>query len=201
VSLVARPPLALGRHGTITTKREDGRWVARCRVRDLDGVTRRVARWGKSKAAAQHALQDDLRRRHGERAETLRQNSRFRDAADVWLKKIAEKRADSTLDIYTHWLNKLVLPQLGELRLAECDIASIDAFFSRLERARRTVRHKDGTYREAALLGEQPAHRPQHRLRNPPAGRAAPGHRLEPRPGAGAHRVAEGARPRPSRVA
>jgi hypothetical protein len=50
----------------------------------------------------------------------------------VWLKKIAERRADSTLDIYTHWLDKLVLPQLGELRLAECDVANIDAFFSRL---------------------------------------------------------------------
>lgn len=145
---MARPPLALGHHGTITTKRENGRWVARCRVRDLDGVTRRVARWGTSKAGAQSALQDDLKRRHGERVEALRMNSRFRDAAEVWLKKIAEKRADSTLDIYTHWLNKLVLPQLGELRLAECDVANIDAFFSRLERARRTVKHKDGTTSE-----------------------------------------------------
>jgi integrase len=145
---MARPPLALGHHGTITTKRENGRWVARCRVRDLDGVTRRVARWGTSKAGAQSALQDDLRRRHGERVEALRMNSRFRDAADVWLKKIAEKRADSTLDIYTHWLTKLVLPQLGELRLGECDVANIDAFFSRLERARRAVHHKDGTTSE-----------------------------------------------------
>lgn len=55
---MARPPLALGRHGTITTKREDGRWVSRCRVRDVDGATR---------AAAQAALQDDLRKRHGDR--------------------------------------------------------------------------------------------------------------------------------------
>jgi hypothetical protein len=53
---MARPPLALGHHGTITTKRENGRWVARCRVRDLDGVNRRVARWGTSKAGAQSAL-------------------------------------------------------------------------------------------------------------------------------------------------
>ncbi len=80
---MARPPLALGHHGTITTKREDGRWVARCRVRDLDGVTRRVARWGTSRAGAQTALQDELRNRHGERVETLRPHSRFRDAADV----------------------------------------------------------------------------------------------------------------------
>jgi hypothetical protein len=40
---MARPPLALGHHGTITVGREDGRRVARCRVRDRDGATRRVA--------------------------------------------------------------------------------------------------------------------------------------------------------------
>jgi len=145
---MARPPLALGHHGSVTATRENGRWVARCRVRDLDGRTRKVERWGTSRAAAQRALQDELRARHGEHVEVLRRESRFRDAADVWLKKIAEKRADSTLDIYTHWLIKLVLPQLGELRLGECDVANIDAFFSRLERARRTVHHKDGTTSE-----------------------------------------------------
>jgi hypothetical protein len=45
---MARPPLPLGQHGNTKVKREDGRWVARCRVRDLDGVTRRAERWGSS---------------------------------------------------------------------------------------------------------------------------------------------------------
>jgi integrase len=62
--------------------------------------------------------------------------------------KIRERREDSTLDIYRHWLKKVVLPQLGELRLAECDVAQVDAFFSRLERMRRTVVHDDGTTSE-----------------------------------------------------
>ncbi|MGD9525623.1 tyrosine-type recombinase/integrase [Pseudonocardia sp.] len=128
--------------------REDDRWVARCRVRDLDGRTRRVERWGSTRAAAQKALQDELRNRRGERVELLRADSRVRDAADVWLGKIHERREDSTLDIYRHWLNKVVLPQLGELRLGECDVAQVDAFFSRLERMRRTVEHPDGTTSE-----------------------------------------------------
>jgi integrase len=114
-------------------------------VRDLDGRTRKVERWGTSKSGAQRALQDELRTRHGQRVEVLRPHSRFRDAAEVWLQKIRERRADSTLDLYSHWLNKLVLPQLGELRLAECDVATIDAFFSRLERARVSVVQDDGT--------------------------------------------------------
>lgn len=145
---MARPPLALGHHGTIKLSHERGMWCARCRVRDLDGVTRRVARFAATRSAAQQALQQELRRRGGERSELLRADSRFRDAAEIWLGKIHERREDSTLNIYQHWLNKVVLPQLGELRLAECDVAQIDAFFSRLERMRRTVKHKDGTTSE-----------------------------------------------------
>jgi hypothetical protein len=37
---MARPPLALGHHGSIKVSRDDGQWVARCRFCDLDGVTR-----------------------------------------------------------------------------------------------------------------------------------------------------------------
>ncbi|MDQ3886782.1 MAG: tyrosine-type recombinase/integrase [Actinomycetota bacterium] len=38
-----------------------------------------------------------------------------------------------------------MLPQLGGLQLHECDVAHIDVFFSRLEQARRTVEHADGS--------------------------------------------------------
>jgi hypothetical protein len=79
---MARPPLALGHHGSVKATREGGQWVARCLVRDLDGVTRRVERWGPSRAAAQHALQDELRQRRGERTELLRPDSRFRVRVD-----------------------------------------------------------------------------------------------------------------------
>ncbi|MDT7556873.1 MAG: hypothetical protein QOI68_1343, partial [Pseudonocardiales bacterium] len=57
----------------------------------------------------------------------------------MWMAKVAERREDSTADTYRHWLEALVLPQLGELCLHECDVAQIDAFFTRLEKARRTV--------------------------------------------------------------
>lgn len=103
---MARPPLPLGHHGTIKATRDGGRWVARCRVRDLDGVTRRTARWGSTRTAALSALQDELRTRRGERNEMLRPNSRFRDAADIWMKKITERREDSTAEKYSYWLDK-----------------------------------------------------------------------------------------------
>jgi hypothetical protein len=142
---MARPPLALGHHGTVKTAREGDQWVARCRFRDPDGVTRRVARWATSKTAAQQALQAELRNRQGERTEKLQPNSRFREAAEIWMAKIRERRADSTADTYSSCLANQVLPTLGELRLAECDVARVDAFFSRLERARRLVERDDGT--------------------------------------------------------
>ena len=41
-----------------------------------------------------------------------------------------------------------MLPQLGEVRLYECDVAHVDAFFTRLEHARRTVEHEDGSTAE-----------------------------------------------------
>lgn len=145
---MARPPLPLGHHGEISVTAKRGQWVARCRFRGLDGVTRKVERWGRTRTAARAALQDDLRQRTGERPELLRPEARFSDAATVWLRKINDRREDSTLDIYRHWLNKLVLPQLGELRLNECDVAQIDAFFSRLEQMRRTVTHADGSTSE-----------------------------------------------------
>ncbi len=62
---MARPPLALGHHGSIEVTRDPRQWVARCRFPDLDGVTRRVARWGSSKTAAQQAIRDELRERRG----------------------------------------------------------------------------------------------------------------------------------------
>lgn len=55
----------------------------------------------------------------------LRPNSRFRDAAATYMGKISARREDSTAAAYTYWLEKLVLPQLGELRLAECDVARV----------------------------------------------------------------------------
>ncbi|MDN5854451.1 MAG: tyrosine-type recombinase/integrase [Actinomycetia bacterium] len=142
---MARPPLPLGHHGTVMMIKRGKSWAARCRVRDLDGVTRQLERRGPSRTAAQKALQDELRRRHGQRVEVLRPYSRFTEAVDIWQAKIRQRREDSTQDVYAFWLGKVVLPQLGELRLIECDVANIDAFFSRLERERKVIENADGS--------------------------------------------------------
>ena len=149
---MARPPLPLGEHGSISVAPKRDVWVARCRVRGFDGVTRHIQKSGKSKTAARLALQDELRAQRGERTEVLRPESRFREAADVWMSKIRERREDSTADTYASCLRNQVLPQLGELRLVECDVAHLDAFFSRLERARKLVQQPEGTTVEKPQL-------------------------------------------------
>lgn len=120
---MARPPLGLGRHGSIRVTREGGQWVARCRFRQLNGVTVRVERWASSKTAATHNLQDELRNRAGERTTMLSASSRFADAVEIYLVKIADRREDSAYDLYRYWMDTVVLPALGQLRIHECDVA------------------------------------------------------------------------------
>lgn len=134
---MGRPPLHIGQHGTVNFTREDGGWVARCRFRDLDGVTRRVERRGISRTAADAALREQLRRRGGRHGQRLRPNSRFRDAASVWMAEIADRRADSTVETYSYWLDTVVLPQIGELRLGELGLARVNEFFRGLQRDTR----------------------------------------------------------------
>jgi integrase len=146
---VARPPLPLGSHGSVKTSRSGAKWIARCRFRDLDGVTRIVARWGTSRTAALKALQDALgERRGGSQATPLQATSRVREAVDIWSAKIAERREDSTADTYRHWVDAVVLPRLGELRLHECDVGRLDAFFSELAREQIETTDSDGNTAE-----------------------------------------------------
>lgn len=146
---MARPPLPLGDHGSITVTRSGGKWIARCRVRDLDGRTRKLERWGPTRTAASSSLQDALRERRGvEKSKPLRPTSKFSAAADVWSAKIAERREDSTTETYRFWVEKLVLPRLGELRLHECDVAYLDWFFNQLAREQATKVSSDGEVEE-----------------------------------------------------
>lgn len=65
---MARPPLDLGTHGSISVKihpRRAGVDLAHTRFRDFDGVTRQIKRVGPTKTAAMTALQDDLKGRMG----------------------------------------------------------------------------------------------------------------------------------------
>ena len=100
---MARPPLALGTHGSISAKKRlsGNSYVAYTRFRDFDGVTRLVERAGRTKTAAIAALQDEVRRwrRLAGRAapavphaSSVRQRCGSRSSTPRWAKASAPRR-------------------------------------------------------------------------------------------------------------
>ena len=120
---MARPPLPMGTHGSIKVARRagatSGSYVAKCRVRDYDGVTRLLERSGATKAAASRALQDELRARTGTKAAPLRPEETFERASEIWLTKLDAQvrdgaRAVTTADTYRQRLRAVILPAVGQ---------------------------------------------------------------------------------------
>jgi integrase len=121
---MARPPLAMGTHGSISVKCRPraATYVAYARFRDFDGVTRLVERACRSKTAAIAALQDEVRRRAGAPAAPLRPHHTFARAAKMWLAKLEAQvtegpRAATTADTYRQRLRSVILPAMGQWRL------------------------------------------------------------------------------------
>lgn len=124
-------------------------YVARCRFRDYDGVTRSLERRS-SKAAASRALQDEIRTRTGSPAAPLRPHHTFERAAQRWLAKLDAQVADgtrkvTTADTYRQRLHSVILPALGQWRLRECTVPQLEGFFTGLAatqgaQSRKTIR-------------------------------------------------------------
>jgi integrase len=142
----------MGTHGSISINRRasGSSYVARCRFRDYDGVTRWMERSGRSKAAAAAALQDEIRTRTGSRAAPLRPHDTFERAAEIWLAKLDAQVADgirtvTTADTYRQRLRSIILPAMGQWRLRECTLPRLDSFFTGLAstqgaQSRKTIR-------------------------------------------------------------
>ncbi len=166
---MARPPLPIGTPGSITVVQEGpGQWIARCRFRDPDGVTRRLRKHGSSKSAARNALHETIsdRQRAGrQRTGELTPGSTFADAATLFLARVANRRADSTHALYEFHLKHTILPAVGALRLRECTVSRIDAFLSALEpryaaNTRRKIRSILSGVLQQAVLAEAIPHNP-----------------------------------------
>lgn len=155
--------------GSITVRQsEPGAWVARCRFRDQDGVTRPMRKHGSSKTAARNALNEAIsaRQRAGrQRAGELTPGSTFADAAVLFLARVAKRRADSTHALYEFHLTNTILPAVGALRLRECTVGRVDAFLAALEpryaaNTRRKIRSITSGVLQQAVLAEAIPHNP-----------------------------------------
>lgn len=143
--MAGRPPLPVGAHGKFSEPRQlaSGAWEVSCRARDLDGVTRKVKRQGRSRTAAVTALREALADRRRAAGERLTGESKVSTAASAWLDVRREDvetgyLAESTLDRYEMAWRLDVEPALGALRLREVTV-------QRCEVWARAVRHAKGS--------------------------------------------------------
>lgn len=128
---MGRPPLALRSAGKVTVKpildKTTGKvafYEARCRVRDIDGVTRQVLRRGPSKSKAEARVREELQDRLAPTSGPLSVSSTFGELADVWLEHIKATRDSDTHRVYDSTL-RTVRPHLEALRLREITGAQV----------------------------------------------------------------------------
>ena len=123
---MGRPPLELGTYGTIRFYPTDTGYRACTKARGYDGRTRAVERHGRTKAAAERALKAALRDRAGNQASgEITAGSRVATLAEAWYAALADL-SPVTLQAYRDRLDRQILPRLGQLRIRELSVGTLD---------------------------------------------------------------------------
>jgi integrase len=141
-----RPPLRIGAHGKITRAYLGGGvWMARCRYRDSDGVTRRVERRGPPDEHDQHgklaedALIEALVQRRTSEADEISLDTRIVTLVDQHIDRLVEDgRSVRTIDTY-RYAAKLLAKIIAGVRVGESTPARIDAAIRSMRRAHGDV--------------------------------------------------------------
>ncbi len=134
--MAGRPPMRIGQHGKIIRIRLGGdAWLARCRYRDRDGVTRIVERRGPADEHDQHGkLAEDAsiealteRRPPSDAPDVIGLDTAVMTLADAYISRLAEDgRAASTIATYRYTAGKFG-KLFGGVRVGEATPARIDA--------------------------------------------------------------------------
>ena len=133
--MAGRPPLRIGQHGKIVREYLGGGvWLARCRYRDSDGVTRRVQRLGPPDEHDKHGkLAEDAliaaiaERRPPSGSDAVSLDTLVMSLVDQHLQRLAEDgRSVRTLDTYRYDAGKLA-KFIGGVRVGEASPARLDA--------------------------------------------------------------------------
>ncbi len=143
--MAGRPPLRIGQHGKITRTALGGEvWLARCRFRDSDGVTRIVERRGpegdQHGKGAEDALMEALAtRRPPGSADEVTLDSKVIDLVNAHIDRLEEDgRATRTVDTYRYASTKLS-KFLGGVRVGEATPARCDAAIRSMKAAHGTT--------------------------------------------------------------
>lgn len=129
--MAGRPPLRIGQHGKITRiEVSKGVWIARCRYRDTDGVTRIVER--KSPVTDQHgkkaedALLESLIQRQAPGDGDITRATKVIDLIKRHIARNSDDWAERTIDTYNFTTDKLQ-KIIGGLRVEDATPPRIDA--------------------------------------------------------------------------
>ncbi len=128
---MARPELPIGTAGKIRTEKlGPGRFRARVRFRDYDGVTRDIEVTDTTGPAATRALKVKIRDRSTPNDDEISRETRISALAELWIEEItAEERiAPQTIHRYQASLRTEILPALGNLRIREASVGRLDRF-------------------------------------------------------------------------
>lgn len=134
---MGRPPLPIGTYGEIALSPAPGRrgrFRARVRFRDVDGITRHVERVGASRAAAVNNLRAALRDRQWSPAGgEITADSTITAVAAAWLRELDESdRAIRTKITYRDVWTRHLEPAVGALRLRDARVSRVDAVIRQL---------------------------------------------------------------------
>lgn len=147
--MAGRPPLRIGQHGKITrVQLGAGMWLARCRFRDLDGVTRRVERLTPAGtndeygARAESALRDAIAARRPPGTGSITSTTTLGDLLTRYITRCREdgELAPKSVDTYEATLGA-VRSRLADIRVGEATPGLLDEIL-------RGIRRDHGATRE-----------------------------------------------------
>lgn len=150
--MAGRPPLRIGQHGKIKRiEVEPGVWIARCRYRDTDGVTRIVERRSPQRdqhgKLAEDELLSSLANRQALSEGNITLETKIVDLVSQHIDRLEEDgRADRTIDSY-RYANQNLTKIIPGVRVREATPARIDAAIRSVRRA-----HGDGAAHIAKVV-------------------------------------------------
>jgi integrase len=125
---VARPRTPLSSYGTISlVEVESGKWRARTRYRFDDGRLRQVERFAPSRAKAETKLKQALTEIQATTAVDVKRETRIKDLGRRFLASKAN-RAPRTVEAYTHSVNRVIVPRIGDLAVSEATPERLQRF-------------------------------------------------------------------------
>jgi hypothetical protein len=157
---VPRPSTPVGSFGAIAhSQLPDGTWSARTHIRVSDGKLRSIKRRARSRAAAERALRIAIAERTPPSRDTLKATIRIRDVAECWYVDVRQDVTDGTKSpntarLYRHYLDRHILPGIGDLRLSEATVPRLDEFITAVRKRSGVAAAKACRSALSGMLGQ-----------------------------------------------